>query len=106
MTSCELKPFHNRTVSITFHDGEVATARLTCSTEDCEDVIVDILGTDRPERYPQLHTSSYIVPAAELVSVAEISDTTVELTSEPLRATLHLVETFVEPEDLSKSLAA
>ncbi len=110
MTSCELKAFHNRTVSITFHDGEVANARLTCSGEDCEDVIVDILGTNRPERYAQPNTCSYIVPASELVSVAEISDftATTEATTqgEPLSETLHLVETILEAEDVPEPLAA
>ena len=110
MTSCELKAFHNRTVSITFRDGEVATARLTCSSEDCEDVMVDILGTDRPERYAQLHTCSYIVPASELVSVADISDATATSQAtpqrEPLRETPQLVEAIFELDAVPKSLAA
>ena len=110
MTTCELKAFHNRTVNITFHDGEVATARLTCPSEDCEEVMVDILGTNRPERYAQLHTCSYIVPASELVSVADISDATQasEATpqTEPLPGTLHLIETILAPEDVTKPLAA
>jgi hypothetical protein len=110
MTLCELKAFHNKTVSITFHDGEVATARLACSSEDCEDVMVDILGTNRPERYVQLHACSYIVPASELLSVADISDAAAnsEATTqnESVRETLHLVETIFELKDVPNSLAA
>ena len=83
MTACELKAFHDRTVSITFFDGENATAHLTCSDEDCADVMVDIMWTNRPGRYPQAHACSYIVPAAEIVSIAEISTGDVPQTELP-----------------------
>ncbi|KAA6465051.1 hypothetical protein DYQ86_03610 [Acidobacteria bacterium AB60] len=88
MTACELKAFHNKTVKIGFDDGEIATAHLTCSSEDCEDVMVDVLATNRPARYPQMHTCTYIVHAAEIESVAEISHEDTDSASE----TIHLVE--------------
>ncbi len=71
MTACELRAFDNKTVRITFLDGEIATARLTCSSEDCEDVMVDIVATDRPDRYAH-HNCSYVVPASELLSVTDM----------------------------------
>lgn len=110
MTLSELQAFHNRTVSITFRDGEVATARLACSSEDCEDVMVDILGTNRPERYVQLHTCSYIVPASEFLSVADISDAAANSRAttqrEPVHETPHLVEPIFDLKDVPKPLAA
>ena len=72
MTACELKAFDNKTVRITFLDGEVATARLTCTGEGCEDVMVDIVATNRPHRYAH-RNCTYIVPASELVSVTDIA---------------------------------
>ena len=95
MTSCELKAFHNRTVSITFDDGEVATAHLSCQSADCDEVMVDIFGTSRPERYPQIHTCTYIVYAAEIASVVEI----VPMRAEPFRSTPQVLEEAGRGED-------
>ena len=103
MTACELKAFHNRTVSITFEDGEVATAHLSCRSEDCDEVMVDVFGTSHPDRYPQIHTCTYVVYAAEIASVVEI----VPLSAEPSRYSLQLVEEpAVEQERPDQPLAA
>jgi hypothetical protein len=88
MTASELRAFHGKTVSITFDDGEVATAHLSCQDENCDEVMVDIFGTSRPERYPQIHTCTYIVYAAEIASVVEI----VPIHAGPTRTSLPVVE--------------
>lgn len=102
MTACELKAFHNRTVSITFDDGEVATAFLTCQSEGCDEVMVDIFGTSRPDRYPQIHTCTYVVYAAEIASVVEI----VPMRAEPRHSTIHLVEEPALEETRGETRAA
>ncbi len=110
MTACELQAFDNKTVLITFLDGEIATARLTCSSEDCEEVMVDIVATNRPDRYAH-HNCSYIVPASELLSVSNIpsSDLLVEAEAitEPTLAGPRLVEpSFPLEESNAEPLAA
>lgn len=103
MTACELMRFHNKTVSITFEDGEVATAHLSCQSDDCDEVMVDVFGTSRPDRYPQIHTCTYVVYAAEIASVVEI----VPLSAEPSRYSLHLVEEpALDQAPIGASLAA
>lgn len=103
MTACELKAFHDKTVSITFEDGEVATAHLSCPNETCDEVMVDVFGTSRPDRYPQIHTCTYVVYAAEIAAVVEI----VPLSAEPLRYSVHLVEEpAVELDTPGQPLAA
>lgn len=72
MITQDLKSFHNRTVVIHFRDGEIATARLTCAAENCEDVMIDVLGTSCPGSYDGPVHCSYIVPAAEILSVTEL----------------------------------
>lgn len=71
MTTLDLQQFHNKTVVITFRDGEIASARLTCTSEHCDDVLVDILSTNCPDRYHEPNACSYTVPATEIVSVVE-----------------------------------
>jgi small nuclear ribonucleoprotein (snRNP)-like protein len=72
MSNLKLKDFHNKTVTITFRDGEIATARLTCNDDDCDSVLVDILGTNCPDRYHEPNACSYTVPCSEIVSVDEM----------------------------------
>lgn len=103
MTACELRAFHNKTVSVTFEDGEVATAHLSCQSEDCDEVMVDVFGTSHPDRYPQIHTCTYVVYAAEIASVVEI----VPLSAEPSRYSPRFVEDpAVEQETPDQPLAA
>lgn len=70
----DLKRFHNRTVTITFADGEIATGRISCLEDDCDHVLVDILGTNCPEHYRDPQVCSYIVPASEIASLADEND--------------------------------
>ena len=108
MTACELQAFHNKTVSITFLDGEVSTARLTCSDDECEDVMVDVVSTNRPDRYTH-HHCSYIVPASEFLSVTEVSSSPAPIeapAAESIRERTP-VEIPTMPEDApAQSLAA
>ncbi|HEY1984315.1 MAG TPA: hypothetical protein VGG85_02845 [Terracidiphilus sp.] len=72
MTCLELRAFDNKTVNISFSDGEVVTARLTCLDDSCDEVLVDILITNLPGRYREPHLCSYSVAATEIDSVTEI----------------------------------
>lgn len=71
MQNRELKDFHNKTVTITFRDGEIATVRLTCTENDGDNVLVDILGTNCPDRYHEPNACSYTVPCSEILSIVE-----------------------------------
>ena len=47
----ELKPFENRTVVAHLNDGEIATVKIAFVDAEYEDIIVDIVTTNRPEAY-------------------------------------------------------
>jgi hypothetical protein len=59
MLNHQLQDFHNKTVTVHFRDGEIATARLTCADDDCENFLVDILGTNCPDRYHDPNACTY-----------------------------------------------
>ena len=49
MTIAELRPYQDKTVILHLHDGETATAKIAFVDDEYEDIIVDIIDTDRPE---------------------------------------------------------
>jgi hypothetical protein len=50
MTIAELRPYQDKTVILNLHDGETATVKIAFVDAD-EDIIVDLINTNRPEEY-------------------------------------------------------
>ena len=74
MTIAELKPYQDKTVVLSLHDGERATAKITYVDAEYEDIIVDILHTSRPERYQVPITNcAFTILALDVDSIQEIS---------------------------------
>ena len=51
MTVAELKPFEDEIVTLHLRDGEIATAKSVYVDAEYQDVIVDVLSTNRLELY-------------------------------------------------------
>ncbi len=74
MTIAELKPYQDKTVVLRFWNGEIATVKVDFVDAEYEDIIVDIIDTNRRDRYTGPSNAVYAIPAAELASVEEISN--------------------------------
>ena len=73
MTITELKPYEDKTVILHLHDGEIATAKIAFVDAEYEDIIVDILQTNRPESYQKpISSSSFTVRLSDLDLIEEI----------------------------------
>ena len=73
MTTAELHPYQDKTVVVRLSDGEVATVKIILVDSEHEDIVVDIIHTDRPEQYKGLPNSAYTIRSADIVSLSEIS---------------------------------
>ncbi|MGH2842483.1 MAG: hypothetical protein ACRDKL_02700 [Solirubrobacteraceae bacterium] len=62
----DLKPFQGRLVLLHSSDGETMRAKLISVDKEHGDVVVDVLGTNRPERYRELGSEfsdgSWVLP--------------------------------------------
>jgi hypothetical protein len=75
MTISDLKPYQDKTVVLRFRDGEVAKVKVAFVDVEHEDIIADIVETNRPEKYKApLSSCAFAILAADLSSVKEISD--------------------------------
>jgi hypothetical protein len=74
MTIAELKPYQDKTVVLRFWNGEVATVKVDFVDAEYEDIIVDVISTNRRDRYTGPSNSVYAIPVANLASVEEISN--------------------------------
>jgi len=74
MTVAELKPYQGKTVVLRFWNGEIATAKIDFVDAEYEDVIVDIISTNRRDRYTGPSNALYAFPVAQIASVEEISN--------------------------------
>jgi hypothetical protein len=74
MTIAELTRYQDKTVILRLHDGEIATVKVTFVDAEYEDIIVDIISTNRPENYKGPSNAAYVIGAAALASVEEISN--------------------------------
>jgi hypothetical protein len=70
MTITELRPFQDQTVILRLRDGEIATAKIAFVDAEYEDIVVDIVQTNRPEQYKGPPDSAYTIRAADIASVA------------------------------------
>jgi hypothetical protein len=66
MKIADLKPFVDNTVTLRMTDGEVAKVRVLLISEECDDIIVDVLESSRSQPYDP--ASAYTFAAAEIVS--------------------------------------
>lgn len=75
MTIAELKPYEDKTVVLHLTDGEIATAKIAFVDAEYEDIIVDIIDTNRPQQYKQsIRLAAFTIKASDLASVSEISN--------------------------------
>jgi hypothetical protein len=73
MTVSELRPFQDKIVVLHLKDGEIATVKVWFVDAEYEDIIVDIIATNRPDEYKGPANSSYTIPIGSLASAQEIS---------------------------------
>ncbi len=67
MKITELKPYENKTVILHLLDGEIATAKIAFVDAEYEDIIVEIIQTNRPESYRKpIGSSSFAVRSSDL----------------------------------------
>jgi hypothetical protein len=68
MKISELKEFQDREVILKLADGETLRALTSFVDRKYEDIIVDILDTDRPDTY-KTPGAAYTIPASDILSV-------------------------------------
>jgi hypothetical protein len=72
MTIGELSPYQDKTVVVQLSDGEISTAKIAFVDAEYEDIVVDIISTNRPDNYRDAN-AAYTVAVADLISVEEVS---------------------------------
>jgi hypothetical protein len=70
MTIAEIRPYEHKTVILRLSNGEITTAKILHVDDECNDFVVDILSTNRPDTYRN-PDSAYSIGAADLVSIEE-----------------------------------
>jgi hypothetical protein len=74
MKITELKPYEGKTVILHMHDGETATVKIALVDAEYEDIIVDIIQTNRPEVYQKpIDRSAFAVRLSDLDFIEEVS---------------------------------
>ena len=69
MTIAQLQKFQDCNVNLRLADGEVLNANIRFVDLEYEDIVVDIISTNRPLQYKGAKESAYAIKAAEIVSV-------------------------------------
>jgi small nuclear ribonucleoprotein (snRNP)-like protein len=72
MTIDELRPYQGKTVTVRLHDGEVTTVKIVFVDAEYEDIIADIIQTNRPVNYKEAPDSAYTIRAADIATISEI----------------------------------
>ena len=71
----ELKPFQDTTAILHLNTGEITTVEIAFVDTEHEDIIVNILHTNRPEAYKvPLSSCAYAILAADVDFAEEISN--------------------------------
>jgi hypothetical protein len=73
MTIAELRPYQDKTVILHLHDGEIATVKVAFVDVEYQDLIVDIINTNRSQKYKGPANSAHVIRAADLAAIEEIS---------------------------------
>jgi hypothetical protein len=71
MTAAELMELQDATVVLHLKDGEVLRAKIAYVNLEYDDVIVDVLETNRPEHYKDSN-ASYTVRASDVASAQKV----------------------------------
>jgi len=67
MKVAELKPYEDKTVVLHLSDGEIATAKIVYVDAEYEDIIVDMVRTNRPDGYQKpIGTSAFAVRISDI----------------------------------------
>lgn len=75
LTVAELKRYQDKTVLLNLHDGEIATAKILFVDAEYQDIIVDIVHTNRPETYKKsISACAFTIRASNVDSIQEISN--------------------------------
>jgi hypothetical protein len=74
MTFLEAKPYQDKVVVLNLTDGEITKAKILFADAEYEDVVVDIISTNRPERYRRDTKSTFAIRVADLISIEEPVD--------------------------------
>ena len=72
ITISELRPYEDKTVRLRLLDGEVSTVKVNFIDPEYEDLIVDVIDTNRPNTYKDLN-SAYTIAISEIAAVEEVS---------------------------------
>lgn len=70
MTIAEVRPFQDRTVVLALTGGEITTCKIVLVDAEYEDIIVDIIHTNRPYNY-RSEDSAYAIAVSDVASVEE-----------------------------------
>jgi hypothetical protein len=75
MKIAELKPYEDKTVILHMRNGEITTAKIAFVDAEYEDIIVDIVQTNRPETYQKpIGSSPFAVRLSDLDFIEDISN--------------------------------
>lgn len=75
MTVEELTPYQNKSVLLHLKNGEIARAKVVFVFAEYEYMVVDIVNTNRPDKYTAgISSAAYVIQASDLAAVEEISD--------------------------------
>jgi hypothetical protein len=67
MKISELKPYEDKTVILHWRNGEIAKVKIAFVDAEYEDIIVDIVQTNRPEDYQEpIGSSSFAIQLSDL----------------------------------------
>ncbi|HLO07767.1 MAG TPA: hypothetical protein VK198_14055 [Terriglobales bacterium] len=71
MTMAEIRPYQDKTVILKLSDGEITTGKIAFVDAEYEDIVVDIISTNRPGNYRQ-SDATYTIAIADLIAVEEV----------------------------------
>ena len=72
MTIAQLRGLQNCTVVLRLTDGEVLMSRINFVDLEYEDIVIDVLETNRPEQYKGPKNSAYAIKAEDIASIERI----------------------------------
>jgi len=72
VTIAQLRGLQNCTVVLRLTDGEVLMSRINFVDLEYEDIVIDVLETNRPEQYKGPKNSAYAIKAEDIASIERI----------------------------------
>jgi hypothetical protein len=73
MTIAEIRPYQDKKVILTLSDGEITTAKIAFVDAEHEDIVVDVICTNRPDNYRDSN-AAYTIAATELLSIEDVPE--------------------------------